>query len=174
MAIGKLPEAEDAGYGDDGGESVGGLFADINITPLTDVFLVMVIIFMVSALAVQAQARKETSAAKQVQQKVEENKRSGLKVNLPSGTAQEIDPTKASLVLVVPTAGDIQVNGKGISDTDIDNLFRAAFARDKGTQVVLQADRGVSHGRVVDLMERAKAAGLVKLAIGTSAGAGGK
>jgi len=171
MAIGKLPEGDDNGMADEG-ESVGGLFADINITPLTDVFLVMVIIFMVSALAVQAQARKETSAAKQVQQKVEENKRSGLKVNLPSGTAQEIDPTKASLVLVVPTSGDIQVNGKPISDTDMDNLFRAAFARDKNTQVVLQADRGVPHGRVVDLMERAKAAGLTKLAIGTSAGAG--
>ncbi len=174
MAIGKLPESDDSGYAADEGESVGGLFADINITPLTDVFLVMVIIFMVSALAVQAQARKETTAAKQVQQKVEENKRSGLKVNLPSGAAQEIDPTKASLVLVVPTNGDLQVNGKTIVDGDIDNLFRAAFARDKSTQVVLQADRGVSHGRVVDLMERAKAAGLTRLAIGTSAGAGGK
>ena len=174
MAIGKLPESDEPVIADEGGESVGGLFADINITPLTDVFLVMVIIFMVSALAVQAQARKETASAQQVKQKVEDDKRAGLKVHLPSGTAQEIDPTKASLVLVVPVSGDLQVNGKTIGDGDIDNLFRAAFARDKNTQVVLQADRGVSHGRVVDLMERAKNAGLTRLAIGTSSGAGGK
>jgi biopolymer transport protein ExbD len=172
MAIGKLPESDDVGMSDEG-ESVGGLFADINITPLTDVFLVMVIIFMVSALAVQYQASKATTAAEKVQKKVEEDKRAGLKVNLPTGAAQEIDPTKASLVLVVPVSGDIQVNGKLIPDKDIDNLFKAAFQRDKATQVVLQADRGVSHGRVVDLMERAKNAGLTRLAIGTSS-AGGK
>jgi biopolymer transport protein ExbD len=171
MAIGKLPESEDSGY-DDSGESVGGLFADINITPLTDVFLVMVIIFMVSALAVQYQAQKATTAAKQVQKKVEEDKRSGLKVNLPAGTAQEIDPAKASLVLIVPVSGDIQVNGKLVHDSDIDNLFRAAFARDKSTQIVLQADRANSYGRVIDLMERAKAVGLTRLAFAT--GGGGK
>lgn len=167
MAIGKLPDEDEPA-------DEGALFAEINITPLTDVFLVLVIIFMVSALAVQAQARKATSEAKEdkakLQQKVEEEKRSGLKVNLPSGTAQEIDPSKASIVLVVPVSGDIQVNGKLIHEGDLDNLFRAAFARDKSTQVVLQADRGVSHGRVVDLMERAKAAGLTRLAIGTSSG----
>ena len=44
-------------------------------------------------------------------------------------------------------------------DAELDNLFRAAFARDKNTQVVLKADKGVAHGRVVNLMERAKQAG---------------
>ncbi len=165
MAIGKLPDSDDSGD-----EGDGGIFAEINITPLTDVFLVMVVIFMVSAVAVEYQAHKATSQAQQIQKKAEDDKRAGLKVNLPSGTAQEIDPTKASLVLIVPVSGDIQVNGKTVADKDIDNLFRAAFARDKSTQVVLQADRGVSHGRVVDLMEHAKQAGLTRLAIGTSSG----
>ena len=166
----KLPDSGDDSGWDEGGESVGGIFADINITPLTDVFLVMVIIFMVSALAVKMQADKATNEAQKVQKKVEDDKRSGLKVNLPSGPAQEIDPTKAALVLVVPVTGDVQVKGQVIADKDLDNLFRAAFARDQSTQVVLQADRGVSHGRVVDLMERAKQAGLTHLAIGTSGG----
>jgi biopolymer transport protein ExbD len=58
---------------------------------------------------------------------------------------------------------------KVIAEDDIDALFRAAFARDKTTQVVLQADKGVQHGRVVNLMERAKRVGLSRLAIGTSA-----
>ena len=166
MAIGKQP---DAGGDDDEGGGDGGLFAEINITPLTDVFLVLVIIFMISALAVQVEARQEKRKLEDVAQEAEQNKRSGLKVNLPSGAAQEIDPQKASLVLVIPVTGDLQIAGKPIADGEIDNLFRNAFARDKTTQVVLQADRGVQHGRVVNLMERAKRAGLTRLAIGTSA-----
>jgi biopolymer transport protein ExbD len=162
MAIGKLPD-EDAGA-EEGVESI---FAEINITPLTDVFLVLVIIFMVSALAVQVEAREEKKkVADQVDQS-EIEKKSGLKVNLPQGQAQEIDPSKASLVLVIPLQGDIDVGGKRIADADLDNLFRAAFTRDKNTQVVLKADKGVQHGRVVNLMERAKQAGLSRLAIGT-------
>ena len=58
MAIGKLPD-DDSG-GDDGGEAI---FAEINITPLTDVFLVMLIIFMVSALAVQVERNQEKKKA---------------------------------------------------------------------------------------------------------------
>ena len=60
MAIGKLPD-DDAGGDESGGESI---FAEINITPLTDVFLVMLIIFMVSALAVQVEARQEKKKVK--------------------------------------------------------------------------------------------------------------
>jgi biopolymer transport protein ExbD len=165
MALGKLPDQD----GDDegGGESI---FAEINITPLTDVFLVMVIIFMVSALAVQVEARQEKKKVAEAQEQSEVEKRSGLKVNLPQGQAQEIDTTKQSLVLTVPLQGDVDVGGKSIPDAELDNLFRAAFARDKNTQVVLKADKGVQHGRVVNLMERAKQAGLTRLAIGTSGG----
>jgi biopolymer transport protein ExbD len=156
--------------GDESGESVGGLFADINITPLTDVFLVMLVIFMLSALAVHTTDKQRLEQQREKLEEIAQEKRSGLKVNLPSGAAQEIDPTKASIVLVVTVAGDVVVANKKIEDPDIDNLFRAAFARDKLTQVVIQADRGVNHGRVVNLMERAKVAGLTKLAIGTSGG----
>jgi biopolymer transport protein ExbD len=165
MAIGKLPD--DEGVGDDGGESI---FAEINITPLTDVFLVMLIIFMVSALAVQVEARREKHKVKQEQEQAEIEKKSGLKVNLPSGAAQEIDMSKQSLVLIIPLSGDISVGGKIMRDDQIDAVFHAAFQRDKATQVVLKADRGVAHGRVVNIMERAKQAGLTHLAIGTSGG----
>ncbi len=159
----KLPD-DTGGDEDDGG----GLFAEINITPLTDVFLVMVIIFMVSALAVQAEANNDKKKAQEVSEKAEADKRSGLNVSLPTGAAQEIDLAKASLVLVIPVEGDLAVDGKLVRDADLDNLFRAAFVKDKNTQVVLQADKGAVHGRVVDIMERAKAAGLTKLAIGTA------
>jgi biopolymer transport protein ExbD len=166
MAIGKQPDvAED--IGEEGNDSI---FAEINITPLTDVFLVMLIIFMVSALAVQVEARQEKKKVKVEQEQAEAEKKSGLKVNLPSGAAQEIDVSKASLVLVIPISGDVAVGGKQMPDDKLDAVFQAAFQRDKATQVVLKADKGVAHGRVVNLMERAKQAGLTRLAIGTSGG----
>lgn len=164
MAIGKLPDSGDDA-GEEGGESI---FAEINITPLTDVFLVMLIIFMVSALAVQVEARQEKAKINKQQEQSEVEKRSGLRVNLPSGQAQEIDPSKASLVLVIPINGDVNVGGKNIPDGEVDNLLRAAFVKDKLTQVIIKADKGVSHGRVVNIMERAKSVGLTRLAIGTS------
>jgi biopolymer transport protein ExbD len=165
MAIGMLPDSDD---GDEaGGESI---FAEINITPLTDVFLVMVIIFMVSALAVQVEARQQTKKVKDEQAQVDQEKKSGLKINLPSGAAQEIDTSKASLVLVIPLSGDVAVDGKVMRDDQLNSLFQAAFQRDKTIQVVLKADKGVAHGRVVNIMERAKQAGLTRLAIGTSGG----
>src|SRR3954463_11332936 len=112
MGLGKLP--------DDDGEEGGGesIFAEINITPLTDVFLVMVIIFMVSALAVQAEAQQDKKRVAEVQEEVAAEKRSGLQVKLPSGAAQEIDPTKASLVLLIPMEGEIAVDGKFVHDAD--------------------------------------------------------
>jgi biopolymer transport protein ExbD len=164
MAIGKLPD-EDGG--DEAGEAI---FAEINITPLTDVFLVMVIIFMVSALAVQVEARREKHRVKEEQQQAEVEKKSGLKVNLPSGQAQEIELNQQSLVLIIPITGDVSVGGKLMHDDQLDQVFHAAFQKDKKTQVVLKADRGVAHGRVVNIMERAKQAGLTHLAIGTSGG----
>ncbi|MBA3391703.1 MAG: biopolymer transporter ExbD [Deltaproteobacteria bacterium] len=166
MAIGKQPDVADD-VGDEGTDSI---FAEINITPLTDVFLVMVIIFMVSALAVQVERQEEKKQEQKKAETEEVAQRSGIKINLPSGQAQEIDPSKASLVLEIPISGDIVIGGKAMPDATVDNVFRAAFARDKNTQVVLKADKGVAHGRVVNLMERAKQVGLTRLAIGTAGG----
>ena len=163
MAIGKQPDLDDASE-EGGGESI---FAEINITPLTDVFLVMVVIFMVSALAVQAERNNEKKQEEKQKQVEDKDKASGIKINLPQGQSQEVDTSKASLVLEVPLEGDVYVGGKAMKDDALDNLFRAAFAHDKLTQVVLRADKGVAHGRVVNLMERAKQVGLSRLAIGT-------
>jgi len=165
MALGKLPDS-----GDEPEEASDGIFAEINITPLTDVFLVMVVIFMVTALAEVEQSRKQQQESKKEAEQSETEKKSGLRVNLPSGKAQDIDTSKASLILTIPTQGDIDIGGKTIPDAQIDQVFAAAFARDKNTQVILKADKSVAHGKVVNIMERAKNAGLTRLAIGTSGG----
>jgi biopolymer transport protein ExbD len=157
MAIGKLPDT-DLEEGEDA------IFAEINITPLTDVFLVMLIIFMVAAAAALQQKKQELE---QVREDVIADKRAGLKVNLPSGATQEIDPTAMSLVVAILPSGQIFVNEEEVNEKQLDNIFRSAFARDKNTQVVLKADAGVHHGRVVGVMEKAKQVGLTKLAIAT-------
>lgn len=169
MAMGGLPGGGGDGVDPDA-EGGDGIFAEINITPLTDVFLVMVIIFMVSALAVQSEAREEKKSRETSDDQAEVEKKSGIKVNLPTGAAQEIDPLKASLVVVVPVTGDVQIEGKAVSDADLVTLFRNAYLRDKDTQVVLRADKGVPHGRVVELMERAKGVGLARIAFPTKTG----
>lgn len=162
MAIAtKQPDGDDEG-GDDAG-----IFAEINITPLTDVFLVMVVIFMVSALA-QVDSFQKKEQAEQAQEEAE--KKSGLKLNLPEGKAQELDSSKESLVIEIPLQGDVVVGGKPMNEADLDKILGLAYQRDKKTQVVIKADKGVSHGRVVNVMERAKGKGLTQLAIGTSSG----
>ncbi len=164
MAIGKQPDVADSGTDEEGGETI---FAEINITPLTDVFLVMVVIFMVSALAVQAERNNEKKQEKKQKDDKEKSDKSGIKLNLPEGQSAEIDPTKPSLVIEIPLDDKVYVGGKEMSEAQLDNLFRAAFTRDKYTQVILKADRAVVTGRLVNLMERAKHTGLTRLAIGT-------
>jgi biopolymer transport protein ExbD len=141
MALGKLPD-------DEVGE--GAIFADINITPLTDIFLVLLIIFMVTSSVM-----------------VETASRAGVKVNLPKGATKEVDPGAKSLVVSITKAGAIMVAGAPVAEADLKNLFVSAVAKDASTQVIIEADEGVTHGVVVHVMELAKDTGLVRLAIAT-------
>jgi biopolymer transport protein ExbD len=153
MAVGKLPEADIEG-------SEESIFSEINVTPLTDIFLVLLIIFMVGS-TIEAQKAKD---------EVVQEKSSGLKVNLPSGAAAEVDPGRMSLVISIAKDGQIEVNGQRVSDEGLEKALMSAFTTDKDTQVVLRADAGVHHGRVVGIMERAKRVGLHRLAIATRSG----
>ena len=146
MALGKLPDEE---MGD------GAIFADINITPLTDIFLVLLIIFMVSSSVMV-----DTAA------------RSGVKVNLPKGATKDIDPGAKSLVVSVMQSGDVLVQGSKVKASDLEKLFQSAFAKDQSTQVIIEADEGVKHGQVVGIMNAAKQTGLSRLAIATKGGGG--
>jgi biopolymer transport protein ExbD len=110
----------------------------------------------------------ELQRQRQLLEQLEAERKSGLRVDLPQGAAQEIDPTQASLVLDVGDDGTVGVAGKVIGDDELERVFRAAHARAQDTQVVIRASRSVAHGRVVQLMELAKAVGLTRLAIGTA------
>ena len=145
------------------------VFSEINITPLTDLFLVMLVIFMLATAAVFQKAMDKASkieeSAKELKKEITEKKRAGLEVNLPSGQSTDIDPLKDSLVVTLFKSGEILVNGKKIKSDDLSGVFKSAATKNKNTQVVIKADRGVSHGNVVAVMETAKRWSLTRLAI---------
>lgn len=150
MAIAKLPDADLEGAEES-------IFSEINVTPLTDIFLVLLLIFMVGS----------TLAVKKAKDDIKSEKSQGLKVNLPSGAAQEIDPGRKSIIVAIQKNGQLQVNGVAVAEADLDRYFQESFNADVDTQVVIKADAGVNHGRVVGVMERAKQVGLKRLAIAT-------
>ncbi|HEY3585551.1 MAG TPA: biopolymer transporter ExbD, partial [Myxococcaceae bacterium] len=90
MAIGRVP-----GTADD--ESEEAVFSEINITPLTDIFLVLLIIFMVTSSVIVNQG---AGAAK-----------AGLKVNLPKGSAADVMPASTDLSVAVLQDGRVVLSG---------------------------------------------------------------
>lgn len=135
----------------DEGDGEDGIFAEINITPLTDIFLVLLIIFMVTSSVMASDA----------------GARAGVKVNLPRGATKEISASARDITVAITTDGKMVVDGKEVAADTLQKLFAEAKARDAETQVIVQADEATHHGRVVAVMELAKAAGLRRLAIAT-------
>jgi biopolymer transport protein ExbD len=149
MAIGRVPGTDDDPTGEDA------VFAEINITPLTDIFLVLLIIFMVtSSVIVNA-----SNGAK-----------AGLKVNLPQGGAADVVAQTTDLSVAVLADGRLVLAGDVVSADELKKAFLDAKAKGRDTLVIVQADEGVAHGKVVEVMELAKGAGLAQLAIGVREG----
>jgi biopolymer transport protein ExbD len=165
MAIGTPHSGAEADADLDPADDTGSIFADINITPLTDVILVLLIIVMLYANA-------EQHARQRDRETVDAQQRSGLKVNLPDGAAKEIEPGASSLVVGILANGDIFVNGQKVAEADLGTIFQNKFAENKDTLVVIKADGEAAHRRVVKVMERAKGVGLRRIAIATRAGGG--
>jgi biopolymer transport protein ExbD len=131
----------------------GGIFAEINITPLTDIFLVLLIIFMVTTTAI---AESGTQNA-------------GLKVNLPKAGAPGEGAVQNDVAVAILEDGRTVVKGELVDETALAAIFQAAKQRNPATVVLVQADRGVPHGRVVAVMDLARRNGLERLAIATRA-----
>jgi biopolymer transport protein ExbD len=151
MAMGKIPGDRDGDEGDEG------VFAEINITPLTDIFLVLLIIFMVTSTVI-------------VQQGPGGGARAGLKVNLPKGGAADVTVRPTDLSVAVLADGRYVLGGNVATADELKAAFDKAKAENPDTVVIVQADEGVAHGTVVQVMEMAKKAGLAQLAIGVREG----
>jgi biopolymer transport protein ExbD len=127
----------------------GRIIAQINVTPLVDVCLVLLIILMVSSTYIVAQT---------------------MKVQLPKarntdGTAEK--PVTVSLL----RDGSLRWNDQPATEEVVVSGLKQAIAEDPETNVVVSADREVQHGRVVHILDIAKAAGVTKFAINVQGGA---
>jgi biopolymer transport protein ExbD len=142
------------GPDEEGGTGTGsGIFADINITPLTDIFLVLLIIFMVTTTAI-AEAGGQNG---------------GIKVQLPKGGQANAVKEVHDLAIAVLSDGRVVVGGKVVDEATLREVLAKAHAENPDTLVLIQADEGVIHGRVVSVMDMARRQGLPRLAIATRA-----
>jgi biopolymer transport protein ExbD len=129
----------------------GGIFAEINITPLTDIFLVLLIIFMVTTTAIVEQGGQN----------------GGLKVNLPRAGKTASGDQMHDIAIAVLEDGRTVVGGKVVDEDALAQLLDRAHGENPETLVLVQADQGVVHGKVVAVMDLARRHGLARLAIAT-------
>jgi biopolymer transport protein ExbD len=120
------------------------IISEINITPLTDVFLVLLIIFMVTSTALVQQA---------------------LKVNLPRSGAGENMPH--SVTLTITPTNQVFLDGKPVSRSALPGALSAAVAATSERLVILEGDERVLLGEAVGLLDVARKAGALKVAVAT-------
>ena len=115
--------------------------ADINVTPLVDVMLVLLIIFMVTAPMLQM----------------------GIDVNLPRVQSRSIDVNEEKLILTINASREIFLNRAKIPSADLGVKLRAVMANRIDREIFLRADRTVPYGFVVEVMSEVRKAGVDKL-----------
>jgi biopolymer transport protein ExbD len=116
---------------------------EINMIPLIDVSLVLLIIFMVmSPLLVQQQ----------------------IKINLPHATTGAEAPDRP-VIITVQGEGELSLNGRPVAATALESELRPLIERDKDKPVVIQADRNTPLQRVVSVMDIAKRLEVARLGI---------
>jgi biopolymer transport protein TolR len=126
-----------SGSGDDD------IISGINVTPLVDITLVLLIIFMVTATYIV---------------------RASIEVDLPRA-AHAGEATGALLSIVVARDGEVFLDGVRRSEAELVARTREAVARDPDARVVIAADRAALHGAVVHVIDVVKGAGVTRFAI---------
>jgi len=132
-----------------GGDGSGGeqdeIVAEINVTPLTDIFLVLLIIFMVTTTAVHEE---------------------GKNIDLPSAEIAE-ETTPKGVTVQVDDNGVIRVNDVVVDEADLAAVLVEAVKSAEDKVVVLKGDKGVMLGQAVNVLDLAQKAGAEGIAIAT-------
>jgi biopolymer transport protein ExbD len=123
--------------------------AEINVVPLVDVVLVLLIIFMATAAFTRDSA---------------------LALKLPSAQTGNTEQTPREVSLALTRSGQLFVDGSPLSEAQLTARLRGVSQRSRDTRVVIRADESVAYARVVRLMDMARAAGLTRVALGTRTG----
>jgi biopolymer transport protein ExbD len=126
------------------GQDGNGIISGINVTPLVDVMLVLLVIFIVTAKIVVTPA---------------------VALDLPHAAHGE--EVQVVLSIIMPARGPILVDGAPIPNDDaLENKARASAASNPELRAVIQADGEVSHRRVVRVLDELKGAGITRVAFG--------
>lgn len=115
---------------------------DINVTPLVDVVLVLLIIFLATSYLIAQQS---------------------FKVELPKAS-KTVATEARTIAIMVKEDGEIVLDGKAVSPESLETDLVARVKANPNLQVVVGADEQVAHGRVVSVMDAARRAGVEKLA----------
>ena len=121
------------------------MMAEINVTPLVDVMLVLLVIFMVTAPMMQQ----------------------GVQVNLPKADTKAMTPAEESVVVTVDKSGKTFINKDEVPAGDLRNRLSTMFVSRAKKEVFLKADAGVPYGEVVRAMADIKGAGIERLGMVT-------
>jgi len=119
--------------------------SEINITPLVDVMLVLLIMFMVTAPLMQQ----------------------GIEVDLPKTAPSGTDMKEEPFVLVIQANKQITIAKNNISITELREKLKAIFKTRNEKQLYLQADRKVDYGLVAEVMAEIRAAGIYNIGLVT-------
>jgi len=119
----------------------GGLVSEINVTPLVDVMLVLLIIFMITAPMMTQ----------------------GLDVDLPETTAKSLNQKEEPVIVTLDKDGKIMLGKIEVSQAMFRQQLEKAYGRNTDQPIFLKADRAVAYGVVVAIMADIKAAGFDKL-----------
>jgi biopolymer transport protein TolR len=120
-----------------------GLIAGINITPFTDVVLVLLVIFMIATPLLI---------------------RSEIKVTLPQTSSAEAAPQK-NLVVTISPAGALYVDGAPVAVGELKSTLTAALAKRPGSPVIVMGDREVRYDLVVKVLDIARSCGVARLSL---------
>ena len=115
--------------------------SEINVTPLVDVMLVLLVIFILTAPLL-------TSA---------------IRLDLPQAEGARSGEAPLSVTLVVDAQGRFYLNDQPVSREQLDQRLRQLARRNPDTEVQLRADASIAYGRVVEVMGLASRAGLTRI-----------
>lgn len=119
------------------------MITDINVTPLVDIMLVLLIIFMLTADLMDKQA---------------------IHVELPkAATGESAEPT--TLAITMTKTHELYINGKLTTESNLRTTLIGVVQHDAQAQAIIAADQDVSHGTVVHLIDLIRQAGIYKFAL---------
>ncbi|MCW2318015.1 Cell division and transport-associated protein TolR [Rhodoblastus acidophilus] len=117
--------------------------ADMNVTPLVDVMLVLLIVFMVAAPLMAV----------------------GVPVDLPKVAAKQLNEQKPPIAVSIDAEGNFFIDQKAVTSESLFDELNAATENDKERRIHVRGDKNVTYGKVIEAMGKINASGFTKVAL---------